>query len=242
MKNILFIIISLIVLSGCSNKDKPSKFLQETAKSLNDKCPMQVDPLSVMESCEALPGNTLKYSYIISKPVADTIAMKNMIKRKTLYTISSNPQIKTLRDANTTFLYSYKGEDNKDSFSFLVTPDEYNNKQVDNRSRNEKVAELISDAAIINKMLAPITLDEYTRLVNYQFAAPDTAVIYNEITDNEMTIDDLNLQIMKGSLIRYISNDPSATEYKDYDVVFKYIYKFKNGENCQIIVSPQDYK
>ena len=104
------------------------KILMSTASEMNKTCPVMIDSMTRLDNTIAFPGKVLQYNYTLvslGKSDADTIKAKAFLEPRILNTIRTSPQMKYLREHETTFNYYYKDKNGMYFFSIEITPDRY---------------------------------------------------------------------------------------------------------------------
>ncbi|SHF85896.1 hypothetical protein [Dysgonomonas macrotermitis] len=244
MKQTLFALLTIaLFFTGCKDNKQISPVLKTVVEETNKQCPLQIDPVTTLVSNEALPGNVLRQNFKVDfkTELTDTVVAKRATKRRALYNVVTAPQIKSLRDINASILYVYTDTNGKYLYQVLITPDDYNAFQKDNRSDKEVLAELLPDMVWNNKLLIPMRLDEVTTLVDYTAAEPDTLVAIYDL-DSKVKFEDFDISLMKKILVQNTKNDISAQEVKDRNGIFKHVYRDVNGKAIEIVITPAMYK
>lgn len=238
-KIILFLCLATAMLNACSDGKKINPKLALEVENMNKQCPIQIDPVSILVGMEALPGNTLKYNYKIStkSDISDTTMAKNVFGRKILYGLKNNPQIKGLLAMKINFLHSYSDINGKHLFETYVTAEDYNKTLPE-----QSLAQMIQDAVWFNKLLLPSQLDEITVWTDSRFVAPDTFLMVYDLDESKINRSDLEIPMLKEMLIKNTKTDKSAQEIKDKGGIFKHVYRTTNGDNIEIVITPDDYR
>lgn len=246
MKKTLYLLCTVIILlTGCSDSKKINPMLKATSEEANKQCPVQIDISTILTGTEVLPGDVLKYNYKLTtkKEVTDTVMAKKVFKNRILYQIKNNADLKPLRDLHTSFLYSYKDTNGKQLFQVEVTYAEYSkDKENDNRSDQEILAEIIPENVWFNKLLLPIQMDEITLLAECNFAAPDTIEMIYDLDDSKISFTEQNLPMLKEYLSKAQRADKASTQLMDKNVIFKHIYRAQSGKTYEVLITPADYK
>ncbi len=243
MRNTYYLLLLMLALfSACSNNQIISPILKKTSEDINKQCPAKIDIATILVNTEALPNRILKYNYKLNLKDndLDTVLAKDAIKHRILYTMFNNPEVKSLLSQNFTFLHNYCDLNGKYLFQFTVTPDEYSAKA--NRKK-ETIAEVIPSIIWTNRMMFPIQLDEITKIVDTQYAEPDTMVTIYELEDDNFHPDEMGFQLLKESLIKSTKENQATNELKDLSCIFKHVYYSASGNNDMVfIITPEDYK
>lgn len=102
--------------------------LIKTAEEINKSCPILIDEMTRLDNVSALPGKKIQYNYTIlgiDREQADTVTFKANMEPLLLNNIRTNPDMKFLRENNTTFSYYCKDETGAYWFRILITPKHY---------------------------------------------------------------------------------------------------------------------
>jgi hypothetical protein len=109
---------------------KPSydKAMMEFSSEFNKTCPIMIDNVTRLDNVVVLPNNVLQYNYSILSLYKDSVnieEMKTFLEPNILSNAKTNPQMKMIRDNNTTLNYNYK--DKEGVFLLLITikPEQY---------------------------------------------------------------------------------------------------------------------
>ena len=127
----LLIILSSFVLVHCG-QPKPeivSNKALEVVEKFNKKCPMMIDSETRIDGIEVKKPNTILYKYTlmhVSVENVDTALFEAALRPGIVNTLKTNPDLKEMRDLKANFEYYYKDRENKFIYSFLITPDDYN--------------------------------------------------------------------------------------------------------------------
>jgi hypothetical protein len=243
-KYILLLLIFAALLSGCV-RDKITNFrLNAVVTEINKRCPIQVDPVTILLNAQALPNAVLLYNYEVKSGIkeSDTIIAKRVFRRKIIYNLRNNPEMKALTDAQVTFMYDYSSGKGKHLFRVNVTPDEYQQRNGKGYLSDQNLATLISDAAWNNRLLLPITLDKSSVWIDSQFSPPDTLLMIYEVDRSQINFDYFSPSTLRNILVRNTISDKSSLELKDKGCVFKHIYRVSKGHDIQVVIGPSDYK
>lgn len=104
------------------------KALMKIASEINLTCPIMLDADTRFDNAVALPGNTLQYSYTLinfEKELIDTLDFQQTLEPGIINNISTSPDMKYLREHNTTFRYYYKDKTGSYVCCIWVKPDQY---------------------------------------------------------------------------------------------------------------------
>ena len=132
MKKILAITALLVGLffTQCTNAESIDNKALKVVKQFNDKCPMMIDAETRMDGIEIKNSNTIIYKYTLinlSVENVDTAKFNLAVRPGIISTIKTNAGLDELKRINSSFEYYYKDRNNKFIYSFIITPDDYNN-------------------------------------------------------------------------------------------------------------------
>lgn len=114
-----------INLSGDADS-KAYENLCAIADAMNRQAPTQIDAMTVLKNTTAIPPRKLCYNYVVQLPEgSDFESMKKQLIPSVKNQVRTHPQMRELRDAKTTFVYSYEAPDGVQLFQFEVTPSDY---------------------------------------------------------------------------------------------------------------------
>ena len=104
------------------------KALSIMADELNKSCPVMIDEFTRLDSVSALANKKFQYNYTVlendfSQIPTDTL--KKYINENVLHTSKTSSEMKAMRDLKTTFIYSYKNDEGKNVYKFVITPEMY---------------------------------------------------------------------------------------------------------------------
>lgn len=127
-RNILYLLLSVAVLSFAGCTDSTDKQLQQLAKKANETCPKMLDQLTRLDSCAALPGNTFKYyQTVLGAVITDTTLFKPRLQPQILTMIKTSPDpvYKYFKEKDVTVAFQYNDEKGNYLFSVIVKPEDY---------------------------------------------------------------------------------------------------------------------
>jgi hypothetical protein len=132
MKKLLALVSLLVGLffSQCTSSDSIDKKALKVVSQFNSKCPMMIDAETRMDGIEIKGTNTILYKYtLINLNIenVDTTKFNLALRPGIISTIKTNAELAELKRINSSFEYYYKDRDNKFIYSFLITPNDYNN-------------------------------------------------------------------------------------------------------------------
>jgi len=130
-KNLTIISLLLcVVFSQCTNPESIDKKALKVVTQFNSKCPLMIDAETRMDGIEVKGDNTIKYKYTLinlNVEKVDTAKFNAALRPGIITTIKTDTELAELRRINCSFEYYYKDRDNKFIYSFIITPNDYNN-------------------------------------------------------------------------------------------------------------------
>jgi len=116
------------VIKDFFNTTVYDKAMMEVASELNKSCPIMVDSETRFDNAIALPDNIFQYNYTLINVLKDSINVdefKDFLDPTITNYVKSNPDMKMMRDRETTINYYYKDKTGIFLFTVSVTPDKY---------------------------------------------------------------------------------------------------------------------
>lgn len=104
------------------------KVMVASMNEINKTCPLMVDAETRLDNTLVIPPKTFQYNYTVLSAEAglvDTIEVKKRIEPTILSFVKTNPQLKVMRDNNTTLNYYYKDKNGIYLFIITVKPEQY---------------------------------------------------------------------------------------------------------------------
>ncbi|MFR9164926.1 MAG: hypothetical protein ACLVKO_01395 [Dysgonomonas sp.] len=122
----MVLFISLLFVQ-CNSKDKATdKMLAETVKMMNERCPMNVDALTRLDSCASEKGKKIKYYYtILNDSLFDVEQFKEIGVPNIKETLKTNPQMEIFRQNDVSITYQYSSLNGKVLYSLELAPSDY---------------------------------------------------------------------------------------------------------------------
>jgi hypothetical protein len=105
------------------------KALLETANEINKSCPIMVDNETRLDNTMALPEKVFQYNYTLintTKDLIDIDELQSAIEPNIKNFVRTNPDMKQMRDNNTTLKYFYKDMNGEHLLTIWVKPEDYN--------------------------------------------------------------------------------------------------------------------
>ncbi|GAB6011941.1 hypothetical protein [Viscerimonas tarda] len=126
----LFIVSMTLLFTSC-DKGK-SLLIKQTAEEVNKACPMSVDYMTTLTSCEFVPDKTLKYNYTVDTEAADLGDLTEFKEQLEIMIVAQMKQLmnqessKALKLLDPTIVHSYKNKAGELITEITVTPEMYN--------------------------------------------------------------------------------------------------------------------
>jgi hypothetical protein len=105
------------------------KALMETANEINKSCPIMVDNETRLDNTTALPEKVFQYNYTlinITKDLIDIDEFQSAMEPTIKNLVRTSPDMKLMRDNNTTLKYFYKDMNGEHLLTIWVKPEDYN--------------------------------------------------------------------------------------------------------------------
>ena len=119
----------ILILSSCNSQEGVDNKALKVVAQFNSKCPMMIDQETRMDGIEVKNGNTIVYKYTLINLFAakvDTARFNLALRPGIINTIKTNAELNELKRIKSSFEYYYKDRDGKFIYSFLITPEDYN--------------------------------------------------------------------------------------------------------------------
>lgn len=131
MKKLLITACALfiLILSSCNSQEGVDNKALKVVAQFNSKCPMMIDQETRMDGIEVKNGNTIVYKYTLINLFAakvDTARFNSALRPGIINTIKTNAELNELKRIKSSFEYYYKDREGKFIYSFLITPEDYN--------------------------------------------------------------------------------------------------------------------
>ena len=130
MIRFLCIVLVFVFFTHCTDPvAKNMENLSEVAKAINEKCPQMLDSETRLDGIEVKDPNTLVYRYTLVNLLAnnlDTAQFYRAMWPGLISNIKVSPEMKKLRENNTTIEYYYQDKTNKPVYTFRIGPADYN--------------------------------------------------------------------------------------------------------------------
>lgn len=258
MKKLNFSLLSLlsifllsVVFVGCDNK-KINPLLKQAADGLNKNCPMEVDYMTTLISCEALPSMTLKYTYRLNADFTtmDTADLKKSIRDNTLYMVINNSDIKPLKLLNVNFLHVYNNSNDELIFENLIVANDYKNPSSTGRESkktlsDEETYKELQGIVNLQKGQLPQKIHEDIAMIDIKCAHPRTLEYVYSFVNIDLDKDEnpLKADELKANLIQGVKAEKKDMLLKDNNVIFVFTYQDKNGKQMvSVTLTSADYK
>ena len=102
--------------------------LMHIASEMNKNCPIMIDSETRLDNAIAGDGKTIYYSYTLvnyDKNDIDVDRFESIMKPQILNVIKTNPEMKSLRNNDVTFVYNYKDKSSIHITSIKYSPKDY---------------------------------------------------------------------------------------------------------------------
>lgn len=131
MKKLLIAACALFILllSSCNSQEGVDNKALKVVAQFNSKCPMMIDQETRMDGIEVKNGNTIVYKYTLINLFAakvDTARFNLALRPGIINTIKTNAELNELKRIKSSFEYYYKDREGKFIYSFVITPEDYN--------------------------------------------------------------------------------------------------------------------
>jgi hypothetical protein len=132
MKKLLAIaaLACVFIFCQCTNPESIDKKALKVVTQFNSKCPLMIDAETRMDGIEVKGENTIKYRYTLinlTLEKVDTAKFNVALRPGIIAAIKTDAELAELRRINCSFEYYYNDRDNKFIYSFVITPNDYNN-------------------------------------------------------------------------------------------------------------------
>ena len=128
-KTIVICSLFIFAFSRCDSPEHIDNKALKVVTQFNSKCPMMIDQETRMDGIEIKNGNTIVYKYTLINLFAakvDTAKFNLALRPGIISTIKTNAELDELKRIKSSFEYYYKDRENKFIYSFLITPEDYN--------------------------------------------------------------------------------------------------------------------
>lgn len=252
-KNIMFGgVISLLFLAGCS--DRAQEYLETEVEAMNKQCPIEVDHMTRVDSCEVLPNHTLRYHYTMSYMDAsktDTTVFKESITSGLLYNIQTNAALKLMREYKVSFMYTIKDDKGGALGQLLFIFSDYDKpavapESVEASTSPEELHKNLEVMVADVKQQLPIEIKEMNMILKDCNVTSDNNLEYvYTLTDKDAkTFDSVAYknETLPGLLLN-VKNAPALKVLGKQGVSIGYVYRDK-AENylCRIDIAADDFK
>lgn len=122
---ILIIILSVYFLSSRSETEKT---LLQKASEINNGFPLMIDDETRADSVTILGKDTLLYHYTlikVQKETLDVATLQSQFSPILIYNVKQSKELETLKEKNIVFGYTYNDYNQKEIFTFFITPEMY---------------------------------------------------------------------------------------------------------------------
>lgn len=117
-----------IFLLGCSVEQSQTEQLQQSLKTVNDKCPQMIDAETRLDAVLFRAPGTIIYKYTLvnlQRERVDTAEFRRALWPGILGSVRAGEAMKPFRENLMTMEYHYSDRLNKIIYNFKVSPKEY---------------------------------------------------------------------------------------------------------------------
>ena len=121
--------LGLVFLLACSAEPSPTEQLQQSLKTVNDKCPQMVDAETRLDAVLFQAPATIIYKYTlvnVQRQRVDTAEFRRALWPGILASVRAGDAMKPFRENLMTMEYHYSDHSNQIIYNFKVSPKEYN--------------------------------------------------------------------------------------------------------------------
>ncbi|MEO6305406.1 MAG: hypothetical protein ABIP51_19750 [Bacteroidia bacterium] len=130
MKKLIILLTFCAFFWQCTSPEAVDKKTLKVVEQFNSKCPMMIDAETRMDGIEIKGGNTIVYKYTLINLFAekvDTAQFNLALRPGIITTIKTNTELAELKRIKSSFEYQYRDRENKFIYSFVISPDDYEN-------------------------------------------------------------------------------------------------------------------
>lgn len=229
------------------------KEIEEAVKDINSHCPMQIDQTIRIDSCEALPENTIKYNYTflyIDANKIDKTEFQKEISGYILYHIQQDEKSDKLKKLGVTFIYTCKDENNNSLGELTFKPEDYNkavvkptaidSKYLNNNNLHKVLQEIVNQT---QRQLPLFTEETGISMVycrTFDKTLEYTCKLHNEDASRFDAIYFKTTGVP--AAIKSLKDNPEMKAFAEQGVYISNIYLDKDGKYlCTITISPDEY-
>lgn len=102
--------------------------LERASAEINRKCPVKIDPETILEATSVQPGKKFVYRYRLPNVLLGKIDLETAgtnIFNNLLNTVKTSPDLKHFRDHQVTMVYHYRDKNGTVLFEFEFRPEDY---------------------------------------------------------------------------------------------------------------------
>lgn len=230
------------------NGDKTNLILKQIAIETNKLCPMQMDEVTVLDSCEALPNKVFRYNYTIdtdSMPEINMAILELSLRKQAIQNALNATDVgtKNIIALKTSIKQRYFDNRSRIVLEYTITPEEYIKKP--DMQSDEYVHNEIKKIVDASKSELPV-IDDLEELTAVEIFYPKTLVYHFKRTDfvKPASFDSIEFKANeKATIAKTIKSNIFSTLLKDANIAYKYRFTDKNQQYlCTLDISPEDYK
>lgn len=128
-KLVLLCLGCLLWFCGCTSGEQENREeLLRSATAINEKCPKMLDSETRLDGLGVKEPNTLVYNYTLVNLVADhvdTVQFYRALWPGVISHIRVSPELKKIREANTSIEYAYRDKNNRLFYTLRISPSDY---------------------------------------------------------------------------------------------------------------------
>ncbi len=243
---LLPIVISLFFVQ--CNGDKTNLILKQIAIETNKLCPILVDEITVLDSCEALPNKVFRYNYTVdtdSMPETNMAIFELSLRKQAIHNAQNATDVgtKNIMALKSNIKQRYFDNRGRIILEYTITPEEYNKKP--DMQSDEYVYNEIREIVDASKSELPI-IDDLEVLTKVESVYPRT-LVYNFTRTSSVkpaSFDSIEFKENERVIItENIKSNIFSSLLKDANISYKYKFTDKNNEYlCTLDISPEDYK
>lgn len=214
-------------------KDKiVTKLLEVQAAAINKECPMVINDIIRMDSCQVSASKTLKTYYTILSG-GELFRFGDETKNNLIQVTQNNESLKKLREQEVVFVFAYYKTDGSFAGEITLTPEEYNkpldesNKSIlsDNINADEVYLLLEKEISYIKEKL-PVAITPEITLVACDLSDKQLLYVYETAL---LSATDIDTTTVKASYKEEVANGlkklPQTIKALEKGYIYKYIYK-----------------
>lgn len=242
---------SLLLVTGiffmqCSGNNADS-ILKKAADEINKSCPIKIDEVTTLDSCQILPNRTFRYNYTMVFDEGFASQEKSTLEQRSKKPnyVQQNPTLlKELIKIQTTFQHAYYNADGKEFAVVTFTPEQYNRKP--DMQSDEYVYNEIKDIAKAFSANLPLEYTKGMEITRINTSYPRTVIydVQNETIEKSDLFDSIQFKEQRIlPLTQALRKNVFTTLLKDVNILYRCRYFDKNKEYlCTIEIFFEDFE